>query len=584
MAFDACMMRAVLTQLKEEFGSARIEKVLQPLGDEIVLLLHENRRTGRLVLNVGPNAPRLQLSDIAKENPDKPPMLCMLLRKHLTGARISSVEQPGFDRIARITLSCFDEMGYPTEKILIVEIMGKYNNLILLDSEEKIIAAHKVIDFAASTVRQVLPGLKYQIPEKPEKLSPLLIDTDAFRAAFSAFPKDRTLEKLITSAYSGIATQIAHELTYRISGNIDTRVGDIDENSALSVFTEWQKLLISESYTPTLVANSDGKPTDYSYMDITYLGDSASKRSFAKPSELLDAYFAERDRLEHIRVRAKDITTLVNNAVARTERKLGIQRTALLDAEAGDEYKHKADLITENIWRLRRGMQSFTATDYYTEGTPEVEIALDTRLSPADNAQKLYKQYNKCKTAKTVLAEQIRLWESELKYLESISDFIYRAECEDDLIELREELYRSGYASRMKGYKGVKKTRSKPKSYVTSGGYVLLVGRNNLENDQISHKLAERDDIWFHVKDIPGSHVLMRTDGEEPSELDYTEAARVAARFSKAHGDSIAVDYTKAKNLRKPQGAKPGFVTYKTNYTAFVSPMDDETLSKMERK
>lgn len=583
MAFDACMMRAVLGEFSSEFPEAKIEKVLQPRNDEIDMVIHHGRLSRRLVFNVGPNAPRLQLSDKQKENPLKAPMFCMLLRKYFLGARIVSVTQPGFDRIAEFTVSCYDEMGFATEKIIVCEIMGKYANLIVLDSERRILAALKVIDFAASSVRQVLPGLKYQTPAMADKINPTEIDREIFYEKLSQFPTERTGEKFITSAYSGIATQIARELVYRACGHTDTPVCNIDADRFYSVFREWQQLLIDESYTPTIVFDNSGKPIDYSYMDITYLGDNVDKRSYNSLSEMLDTYFEEKDRLEHIHQRAHDITTLLNNAQARTERKLGIQRQSLLDADKGEEYKRHADLITANLYRLQRGMESFTTVDYYDENCPEIEIKLDTRLTPSQNAQKLYKLYNKCKTAKVVLAEQIEIWERELRYLESVRQFLSRAEREQDVIEIRDELYRSGYASRLRGYVPPKKIASTPHKLVTSGGYQLLVGRNNIQNDNLTFKVASKGDLWFHTKDIPGSHVIMLCDGEEPSEQDYTEAASVAAKYSKATGDLVAVDYTRVKNIKKPGGSKPGFVIYKTNYTAFVRPATDSQIEEMKK-
>ena len=583
MAFDACMMRAVLGEFSSEFPEAKIEKVLQPRNDEIDMVIHHGRSSRRLVFNVGPNAPRLQLSDKQKENPLKAPMFCMLLRKYFLGARIISVSQPGFDRIAEFTVSCYDEMGFATEKIIVCEIMGKYANLIVLDSERKILAALKVIDFAASSVRQVLPGLKYQTPAMAEKINPTEIDREIFYQKLSEFPSERTGEKFITSTYSGIATQIARELVYRACGHTDNPVCNIDADRFYSVFREWQQLLIDESYTPTIVFDNSGKPIDYSYMDITYLGDNVDKRAYGSLSEMLDTYFEEKDRLEHIHQRAHDITTLLNNAQARTERKLGIQRQSLLDADKGDEYKRHADLITANLYRLQRGMESFVTVDYYDENCPEIEIKLDPRLTPSQNAQKLYKLYNKCKTAKVVLAEQIEIWERELRYLESVRQFLSRAECEQDVIEIRDELYRSGYASRLRGYVPPKKITSTPHKLVTSGGYQLLVGRNNIQNDNLTFKVASKGDLWFHTKDIPGSHVIMLCDGEEPSERDYTEAASVAAKYSKATGDLVAVDYTRVKNIKKPGGSKPGFVIYKTNYTAFVRPATDSQIEEMKK-
>ena len=575
MAFDACMMRAVLTEFRGEFPEAKIEKVLQPQNDEIDLIIKHAGNVRRLVFNVGPNAPRLQLSDTAKENPIKAPMFCMLLRKYFTGARIVGVTQPGFDRIADFEVSCYDEMGFAVTKHIICEIMGKYANLIVTDGEMKVLAALKIIDFAASTVRQVLPGLKYQIPAKQDKLSPAETCRAVFFEKLAEFPSGRSGEKFITQTYSGIATQIAHELVYRVSGGIDTPVCNIDPERFFAVFSEWQTLLVEEKYTPTAIY-SDGVPVDYSYMDITYLDGAGEKRSYDSLRALFDAYFVDKDRTERIRQRAKDLLRLLSSAKQRTEKKLAIQRESLLDSERGEEYKKQGDLITANLYRLERGMSSFTAVDYYDENCPEIEIPLNPMLSPSQNAQKAYKLYGKCKTAREVLTEQIKIWEAELEYLDSVAGFLDRAECEQDLVEIREELYSSGYASRLRGYKPQKQIKSRPIELKTSGGYKILVGRNNIQNDRLTFKTAEKHDIWFHVKDIPGSHVIMVTEGDDPSEQDYTEAAEIAAYFSKATGDLVAVDYTAVKNVKKPQGAKPGFVIYKTNYTAFVKPKAPE--------
>ena len=578
------MMRAVISEYKSEFADAKIEKVLQPRNDEIDIVIHSGKTSRRLVFNVGPNAPRLQLSDVVKENPLKPPMLCMFLRKHLAGGRIVSVTQPGFDRIAVFTVSCYDEMGFQTEKKLVCEIMGKYANLIVLDASDKVVTAMKIIDFAASTVRQVLPGLKYQIPQKPEKLDPLRIDRETFFARLNTFPEERSAEKFITSTYSGIATQIARELVFRASGKIDTPIAIIDKERFWTVFSEWQALLVNEDYLPTIVYNSEGKPIEYSYMDITYFGEMARTAHFSTLRELMDEYFAEKDRIERIHQRAHDLITLISNAKARTERKLRIQRESLIESERMEEYKRYGDLITANIYALKRGMESFAAVDYYSDDCPEITIPLDPRLDPSKNAQRMYKLYNKCKTAKRVLTEQIDIWENELRYLDSVSAFLDRAESEQDLTDIRDELYKSGYAAKLSGYKPSKQQKLRYIELKTSGGFTLLVGRNNIQNDQLTFKVAEKSDIWFHTKDIPGSHVILVTDGKEPGDADYTEAASVAAYHSKASADLVAVDYTRVKNIKKPQGSKPGFVIYHTNYTAYVRPMAEPPKNQEERE
>ena len=584
MAFDACMMRAVLSEYSSEFPTGKIEKVHQPQNDEIDLVIHCGKQSRRLVFNVGPNAPRLQLSDAQKENPKVAPMFCMLLRKYLIGAKIVSVNQPNFDRIADFTLSCYDEMGFPTEKRIICEIMGKYANLIITDKDYKVISALKIIDFSQSTVRQVLPGLKYQTPAIQPKLSPLVIDKEAFFEKLVDFSAERSVEKFITQTYSGIATQIAHELCFRATGNIDTPLCDADADKLYSVFSEWQSLLVEHKYTPTVVFSDDGAPMDYSYMDISYLGCSMRKKQYTRLSDMLDAYFEQKDRLEHIHQRSRDIANLVNSAIQRTEKKLSIQREALAESAMGEEYKKYGDLITANIYRMKRGEERFACVDYSNEEMPEIEITLDKRLSPAQNAQKYYKLYTKAKTRRTVLGEQIKIWESELLYLQGVRDFLTLAECEDDVLEIREELYRAGYASKMRGYTPDKKKKITPYKFKTSGGFVLVVGRNNTQNDNITLHLADKNDIWFHTKGFPGSHAVLVTEGREPSDEDYTEAASIAALYSKASGDNIAVDYTRVKNIKKPQGSKPGFVIYKTNYTAYVSAMDKDKAKEMRIK
>lgn len=569
-------MRAVLSDIWGRFPDAKIEKVLQPQNDEIDLVIHSGRNNGRLVLNAGPNAPRIQLSDISKENPLKVPTFCMFLRKHILGARIVGIEQPNFDRIAIFKLSCYDEMGFLTERKLICEIMGKYANIVFTDADFKIISALKFIDFSQSTVRQIIPGLTYRLPEPQNKISPLDFSESVFYQKSAECQPEKSAEKFIVGVWGGIATQIARELVYRASGRTDTTIGEISKKKLCNVMLSWQKTLSEHKYTPTVAIDDSGKPIDYSYMDITYLEDAVKIRRFENLTSLFDLYFSEKDRLEKIRQRGRDLITLITNAIARTERKLSLQREALIDSERGEDYKKRADLITANIYRIERGMDKVKCVDYYDESCPEIIIDLDSRLSPSANAQRYYKLYNKAKKAREVLTEQIKIWESELVYLDSVRAFLDKADSEEDLTELREELYRSGYSAKLKNYRPQKKIKMQPMQYKTSGGYTLLVGKNNIQNDNLTFKIAEKDDLWFHVKDMPGSHVVLVTGGEEPSESDYTEAAELAAYYSKATAGPVAVDYTKVRNVKKPAGAKPGFVIYKTNYTAFVSPKKPE--------
>jgi predicted ribosome quality control (RQC) complex YloA/Tae2 family protein len=572
MAFDACMMRAVLSEISDGLIGAKIEKITQPTNDEVNLVLHLGKKSARLVFNVGPNSPRLQLSNIARESPLSAPMFCMYLRKYIGGAKIQKVEQLGFDRIAVFTLSAYDEMGFMTTRKLICEIMGKYANLILSDGDFKIMNALKLIDFSDSTVRQVLPGLMYKAPENLKKLSPLVIDKSELLEKIKNQNENISVEKFITSAFSGVAIQIARELCYRATGKLATPVFEADTDRLCAVILEWQELLISHGYSFTLTKDAENTPLDYSYMQMTHLASLGTVTRFDNHTELFDEYFSEKDRLEKIRHRARDVMTLLSNLISRTEKKLGVQKKDLLDSEKGEEYKRIGDLITSNIYLLRRGMASFSAVDYYREDCPTVEIELDEKLSPSQNAQRYYKLYNKSKKAKEVLTQQIARWENELLYFKSVELFLRQAESEEDIMQIRDELSRAGYGKGIKNPRTQKAPKLRLTEYKTSDGMRVLCGRNNIQNDYLTLKLADKDDIWFHVKGFHGSHVILFTEGREPSDRDYTEACEIAAYHSEAKGTSVPVDYTRVKNIKKPQGSKPGFVTYKTNYTAYVTP------------
>jgi predicted ribosome quality control (RQC) complex YloA/Tae2 family protein len=498
----------------------------------------------------------------------------MQMRKHLTGYRITDIEQVDFDRIAIFKLVGYDEMGYLCEKQLLCEIMGKYANIILLNSDKKVISALKIIDFSDSDIRQVMPGLAYQQPKGRDILSALEFNREYFDKVYSDYPKEKKADRFITSIIGGVAISVARELVYRASGNVDVSLLSVDKDKLFDTLNAFCDMLRTDTYVPTAVVDKDGNPIEYSYMDVGYFGDGFEKIHFQKFSDLFDFYFAKRDLKESMRRRSHDLLQLLNNTRSRINKKLSIQRETLADSEKGEEYKRFGDLITANIYQIKRGMQSFECVDYYTEGCPLVKIELDSRISPSANAQRMYKRYSKAKTAKEILKEQIAIAEEELLYLDSVEEFLDRCESENELNDIRDELCRAGYASKLKGYRMQKSSKSKPRKFITSGGYTLLVGRNNIQNDYLTMKEADKHDIWFHTKDIPGSHVIMKTGGTEPGESDYTEAAAVAAFYSRATQDLVAVDYTAVKNIRKPQGAKPGYVIYKTNYTDFVRPKD----------
>lgn len=576
MAFDAGMLFAVLSEISEQLGEggARVDKIYQPANDEITVSLRLGRETKRLLINAGTSSPRVALSDATRENPIAAPMFCMLLRKHLSGARMIAATQMGYERCARFTFSGYDEMGYATTKHLVAEVMGKYSNLMLLDAGDRILAALRTVDFSTSRVRQVLPGMIYELPPKQDKLCPIGAERTELIRRLAAYPGELSCERFLCATYLGTATQVAREIVYRATGRTDTLCRDVDPERLWEVFSRWFDDLRQGRYSPTLVLDADGTPRDFAYAEMTYWGGDHRLVACASFAELLDRFFAERDRIERIRQRASDLLRLLANAEARLTRKLEAQTAELADSMRGEEHRRSGELLLSSIYLVRRGDAAAFLPDYNQDPPETVRVELDTRLSPAENAERYFKLYRKAKNAREALGEQIARSRSELSYLASVSSFLERAETEQDLLDLRDELYHAGYASRMKSYSPQSKRKpSKPLEAMTPGGYRLLIGRNNLQNDQLTFRTAEKGDLWFHAKGVPGSHVLLLCAGEEPSAEDYTYAASLAAGYSAAaSGDQVPVDYTRVKNVRKPSGARPGYVIYKTNYSAYVTP------------
>ncbi len=570
MAYDAGMLSAVLSEVRSTCLAGRVEKVHQPSGDELDLLIRAEKETHRLCIQVGSNAPRLSLSRVGKENPATAPMFCMLMRKHLNGARLTSVTQVGFERVAELHFLSRDEMGFEVERILVAEIMGKYSNLMLLDGNRKIIGVLKQVDFSTSRLRQVLPGMIYELPPKQEKTDPFSVDEVAFGHLFDEAPSDMRLTQFLTSRFLGLATVTAREMAFRMAGDPEASLREISADGAYSVFAAFFADLQNESFVPTLLSDAEGVPKEYTFFEVTY-DTGYQKKICSSFAELLDSYYVERERAERIRARAADLFHLLTNGENRLLRKLEAQRSELAEAEKGEDFRRMGDLITANLYRLKWGDQTFMAVDYSLDPPKEVALTLDTRLSPSANAQRFYKKYTKAKHAVEYLTREILSAEEELAYLEGVRVFLERAESESDLQELRDELYRAGYASRMKSYTPQKESKLTPMTFKTSSGYTLLCGRNNLQNDRLTFKVAQKGDLWFHAKGVPGSHVILLCDGEEPSSEDYTEAAELAAYYSKApKGTLVPVDYTRVKQVKKPAGAKPGYVIYHTNYTAYV--------------
>ena len=585
MAFDAGMLACVIAEIREKSLGARVEKVFQPERDEIVLQMRSLEGGKRLLINAGSNNPRVCFTTEQKENPMTPPMLCMLLRKHLQGAKLSDVRQEGFERVVTLEFETRDEMGFDCKRYLIAEVMGKYSNLIFANEDKKIVSVLHTVDFSTSSLRQVLPGMTYELPPKQDKENPLEVDGERFLSLMIEGGASRSCDKWIASSFLGISSAVAREIAYRATGATDTPLGICRPEKLKAVFFDVIDGIKAGRFSPSMVLDGS-KPVEYAFCELTHYGAGMELRPYESAGQLLDEFFRTRDREQRVRQRAADVLRILTNADARIRRKLELQRAELADCDKGEEYKKYADLITANLYQLSRGMKRAELVDYadYREdgsfGTCTIE--LDGRLSPSANAQVYYKKYNKSKTARVELTRQIALGEEELRYIDTVFDALTHAETAADLAEIRDELYRSGYASRMKNYAASRKPSTPVVAeFRTSGGYRVLCGKNNVQNEYITHKLAGKNDYWFHVKNLPGSHAVMLCNGEEPDAENFTEAAEIAAYFSKgADGQNVEVDYTFVRHVKKPAGGKPGLVIYHTNWSCIVTPDESRVLAR----
>ncbi len=583
MAFDAGILRAVVREIESTCLDGRIDKIYQPERDEIVFVIRAGGKERRLLINAGSSCPRMNVTTLKAENPVTPPMFCMMLRKHFAGARLTSVSQPGFERVARLTFECHDDLGFRTNKHIICEIMGKYSNIIVTDNDDKIIGILKPIDFAASSVRQLLAGMRYSLPEPQKKLEPLGLTREAFNEAARNADPTRSAVKFITTNFVGLAAVTAREIVYRAGGSIDATLEDCAD-------TLYEKLVEVTSAADvggvdaSMAKGPDGVPVEYLYTRLTQYEDGCEVICYPSVGELIDEYYAKRANEEKLRRRASDIFRILAAAETRITKKIALQSAELEKCEMGETYKKYGDLITGSIYMMKRGMDKVELSDWYSEGEM-IEITLNERLTPAQNAQAYYKKYNKSKSAKIHLTAQLESAKAELEYIGTVFDSLTRASTERELTEIRAELYHSGYASKMKNYTEKKRQAPIIMKFETSDGHTVLCGKNNTANDYLTTKLANRRDWWFHVKDQPGSHVVLECfDGEDdPSETAFTEAAMIAAYHSAAKESSgVAVDYTRVREVKKPAGSKPGYVIYHTNWTAYVTP-DEAKVKAMAR-
>ena len=578
MPLDAICLQGVVGELAPQLTGSRIEKIQQPARDQIILLLRGSRR---LFLNAGANQPRIHLTEQLRDNPSQPPMFCMLLRKHLSGGIIESVRQEPLERVVTLTVLASDEMGERSRFTLVWEGMPRRANLILCDRDGRIIDCLRRVDLEAEQDRQVLPGLFYRLPTRQDKRSPLSVTEEEFAALLGRAAPDAPLDGWLLDTFTAISPLVARELTVRACGSTDAPVS---QGSALwDVFSRWQKDVNENTFTPTLIKRN-GSLADFTYGPVTQYGTYAETEGYDSFSHLLDDFYEKREQAERVKQKGRDLLKTATTARDRVRRKLAAQEKELAACQDRDHLRICGELITANLYRMERGQSRLTAQNYYDENCADMDIPLDVRLSPQENAARYFKQYAKAKTAEKYLTAQLQKGREELQYLESVLQELAQAESEQDFNDIRTELTDGGYLrGRGKKQPGFQRA-SKPREFRSSAGLRILVGRNNRQNDRLTTKDADKRDIWLHTQKIHGSHVILCTGGTEPDEQSLMEAASLAAYFSQAQSSTkVPVDYTPVKFVKKPAGAKPGMVVYTTYQTMLADP-DEELVKRLSVK
>lgn len=577
MALDGVFVHFLTEELKKDLKEARVSQIHQPNRDEIILSVRTMSGNKKLLISARANSPRINFTVNVPENPAAPPMLCMLLRKKLCGARISDVRQPDLERIVLIEFDAANELGDSVKLTLAVEIMGKYSNVIFIDENGIIIDALKRVDPTMTTQRLVLPGMKYELPPSQNKLSMLTNEPQKIVEAIVNSEPPEKLNKSILRVVQGVSPIICRELEYLITSGRDLYTDEINSQYKKRLdyyITKLTNAVRSVEGVPYCISEPKGKPKDISFMGITQYGFAMNVTRAESFSELLDNFYMERDRADRMKVKAQDILKLLTIASERISRKINTQRAELKQCADRETLRIYGDILQANLYRIEKSSPYVDLENFYEDGMPVVRIKLDPTKSASQNAQKYYKDYRKAKTAEQILTEQIMLAEQELQYIDNVFDSLSRAESERELAEIRSELIQTGYLKAPKG-KGKSKEQKPlpPLRFEVSDGFEVLVGRNNRQNDTLTLKTANNNDIWFHTKNIPGSHTILVTSGREPTEEAILQAAKIAAYHSKAKdGSQVPVDYTRIKNVSKPQGAKPGMVIFVKNRTVYVTP------------
>lgn len=575
MPLDAVCLQGVVTELAPLITGSRIEKIQQPARDQIILLLRGSRR---LLLSASGGQPRLHLTETLRDNPAQPPMFCMLLRKYLSGGIIEKIEQIPLERVVKLTISAADELGERSRYFLLLEAFPRRANLILTDKNSHILDCLRRIDFEMNQERQVLPGLFYRLPATPDKLNPFTVEMEEFynRASVAA---DTPADEFLVNTFNGMSPLVARELAFRGCGSVDAPLPQAAD-ALWAAFSAWRGTVNENNFTPVMLKRIDA-PMDFSYMPIAQYGAGVQQENYSSFSALLDDFYAKREQAERVKQKGQDLLKTANNAAARLRRKIVLQEKELLDSKDRDKWRIYGELITANLYRMERGMRCLTAQNYYDPEYKDVNIPLDVKLSPQENAAKYFKKYTKAKAAEKHITQQLEMGRAELQYLESVLQELTLAESEQDFNDIRSELIDGGYL-RSKGKKQSFQRPSKPREFLSTNGLRILVGRNNRQNDRLTTKDAEKWDLWFHTQRIHGSHVILSTGGAQPDEESIAEAASLAAYFSQAQGSTkVPVDYTPVKYVKKPAGAKPGMVVYTTYKTMLIDP-DEKLVKRLE--
>ena len=541
-----------------------------------MLVLRTYEGTRKLLLSSRANSPRVNFCVKTPENPAQPPMFCMLLRKRLGGGKLVSLRQPGCDRVLFLDFDCINELGEQEGLSIVCEIMGMYSNLIVINRDTGIILdAIKRVDLTVSSRRFVLPNIPYELPDAQDKLNILEHSAEEIAEAACRLPAETVLSKALMSTVQGVSPIVTRELEYRVGEGTTNRLTGAAYARLIEVLRGFKETAESCGERPCIVYREDGRPMDFSFMPICQYGGFAEVRETAGFSDTVDEFYEERDARERMRVKSHSLQKLLTNLIVRTARKINKQQTELAQCGNREQLRICGDLLHANLYRIERGARFADVENFYDENGGTMRIRLNPAISPAANAQKYYKDYQKAKTAETVLAEQIEKGRTELAYLESVADSVERAETERELAQIREELTEQGYLRRPKG-KQPRQAQLPPKEFQSTDGFTILVGRNNRQNDRLTLKTAAKTDVWLHTKDIHGSHVIIRAEGQPVSETAIRQAAALAAYHSKAReSTNVPVDYTLVKNVSKPAGAKPGMVIYVRNKTVYVDPSAD---------